>query len=139
MLSTVEKVLFLKSIDLFSQIPGDSLAQIALIATEESREVGEQICGDGEFADALYLVVEGKLRDPPAQNFARGLSGNHARKAGDCTRNHQGGLPSAARRGSMSAFQPYVPPSRSLPELTARGLIVGSVLGVLFAASSVYL
>ncbi len=39
----------------------------------------------------------------------------------------------------MSAFQPYVPPSRSLPELTARGLIVGSVLGVLFAASSVYL
>ncbi len=62
MLSTVEKVLFLKSIDLFSQIPGDSLAQIALIATEESREVGEQICGDGEFGDALYLVVEGKLR-----------------------------------------------------------------------------
>src|SRR5258708_25256379 len=39
----------------------------------------------------------------------------------------------------MSAFQPYVPPSRSLPELTARGLIVGSVLGILFAASSVYL
>src|SRR5258707_13514717 len=39
----------------------------------------------------------------------------------------------------MSAFQPYVPPSRSLPELTARGLIVGSVLGILFAASSVYI
>ncbi len=62
MLSTVEKVLFLKSIDLFSQILGDSLAQIALIATEESRDVGEQICGDGECGDALYLVVEGKIR-----------------------------------------------------------------------------
>ncbi len=62
MLSTVEKVLFLKSIDLFSQIPGDSLAQIALIATEESRDVGEQIGVEGEFGDALYLVVEGKLR-----------------------------------------------------------------------------
>jgi CRP/FNR family transcriptional regulator, cyclic AMP receptor protein len=62
MLSTVEKVLFLKSIDLFSQIPGDSLAQIALIANEERREVGEQICGDGECGDALYLVVEGKIR-----------------------------------------------------------------------------
>lgn len=62
MLSTVEKVLFLKSIDLFSQIPGDSLAQIALIATEETRDIGEQICVDGEFGDALYLVVKGKLR-----------------------------------------------------------------------------
>src|SRR5690349_18579982 len=62
MLSTVEKVLFLKSIDLFSQIPGDSLAQIALIANEERRDAGEQICGDGECGDALYLVVEGKIR-----------------------------------------------------------------------------
>ena len=29
MISTVEKVLFLKSIDLFSQIPGEDLSQIA--------------------------------------------------------------------------------------------------------------
>src|SRR5260370_30502274 len=79
------------------------------------------------------------IGDRPSENFARGLSENHARKAGNCARNHQGALPSVARRGSMSAFQPYVPPSRSLPELTARGLIVGSVLGILFAASSVYL
>ena len=39
----------------------------------------------------------------------------------------------------MTPFQPYVPASRSLPELTLRGLVLGSVLGVLFAASSVYL
>lgn len=62
MLSTVEKVLFLKSIDLFSQIAGDGLAQIALIATEERRDAGDPICIDGESGDALYLVVEGKLR-----------------------------------------------------------------------------
>jgi CRP-like cAMP-binding protein len=62
MITTVEKVLFLKSIDLFSQIPGEDLAQIALISTEESREQGEEIFGEGETGDALYLVLEGKVR-----------------------------------------------------------------------------
>ena len=62
MLSTVEKVLFLKSIDLFSQIPGEDLAQVALIATEEAREQGEEIFAEGEAGDALYLVLDGKVR-----------------------------------------------------------------------------
>lgn len=62
MLSTVEKVLFLKSIDLFSQIPGEDLAQVALISTEEPREEGEEIFVEGESGDALYLVVDGKVR-----------------------------------------------------------------------------
>jgi len=34
---------------------------------------------------------------------------------------------------------PYVPASASLTELTVRGLVVGSLLGICFAASSVYL
>lgn len=62
MLSTVEKVLFLKSIDLFSQIPGEDLAQVAVIATEETREGGEVIFAEGEDGDALYLVLDGKVR-----------------------------------------------------------------------------
>lgn len=37
------------------------------------------------------------------------------------------------------AFQPYVADEASLPELTLRALILGSVLGMLFGASSVYL
>jgi putative OPT family oligopeptide transporter len=37
------------------------------------------------------------------------------------------------------AYQPYVPAARSPAELTVRGLLLGSALGVLFAASSVYL
>jgi CRP-like cAMP-binding protein len=61
-LTTIEKVLFLKSIDLFSQIPGEDLAQIALIATEEGRDEGEDIFGEGDVGDALYLVLEGKVR-----------------------------------------------------------------------------
>lgn len=62
MLSTVEKVLFLKSVDLFSQIPGEDLANIALIATEEERDRGEEIFAEGEEGDALYLVLDGKVR-----------------------------------------------------------------------------
>ena len=62
MLTTVEKVLFLKSIDLFSQIPGEDLAQVALIATEEQRDNGEDIFVEGDVGDALFLVIEGKVR-----------------------------------------------------------------------------
>lgn len=62
MLSTVEKVLFLKSIELFSQIPGEDLARVALIASEEAREGGEESFAEGEDGDALYLVLDGKVR-----------------------------------------------------------------------------
>jgi CRP/FNR family cyclic AMP-dependent transcriptional regulator len=62
MLSTVEKVLFLKSIELFSQIPSEDLAQVALITAEEAREPGEEIFAEGDSGDALYLVLEGKVR-----------------------------------------------------------------------------
>jgi CRP/FNR family transcriptional regulator, cyclic AMP receptor protein len=62
MITTVEKVLFLKSVDLFSQIPGEDLAQIALITSEEGREVGEDVVVEGEVGDALYIVLEGKVK-----------------------------------------------------------------------------
>ncbi|MGI5862670.1 MAG: cyclic nucleotide-binding domain-containing protein [Myxococcales bacterium] len=62
MISTVEKVLFLKSVDLFSQIPGEDLAQIAMITVEEGFDAGEEIFAEGEVGDALYIVLEGKVR-----------------------------------------------------------------------------
>jgi putative OPT family oligopeptide transporter len=37
------------------------------------------------------------------------------------------------------AHTPYIPASETRPELTARGLVLGSVLGIIFGASSVYL
>src|SRR5919112_2130329 len=37
------------------------------------------------------------------------------------------------------AFKPYVPATQSPPELTARAVILGAILGIIFAASSVYL
>src|SRR4051794_2442050 len=37
------------------------------------------------------------------------------------------------------AFEPFVPPSQSPAELTVRAVILGAILGIVFAASSVYL
>src|SRR2546430_12409379 len=38
-----------------------------------------------------------------------------------------------------AAFRPYVSPQTVLPELTPRTLVVGTLLGILFGASSLYL
>ena len=62
MISTVEKVLFLKSHDLFSQIPGEDLAQIAQIADEVHFDEGDEICREGDPGDSLYLIISGRVR-----------------------------------------------------------------------------
>lgn len=40
---------------------------------------------------------------------------------------------------SKPAFQPYVAPSQSLPEFTVKAVVIGSLFGLLFGASTVYL
>ncbi len=62
MISTVEKVLFLKGIELFSAIPGDDLAQLALVTDEIHREAGHLIIREGEPGESLYLLVDGRVR-----------------------------------------------------------------------------
>ena len=62
MITTVEKVLFLKSFDLFRALPGEELAQIAEIAEEQPFAFGDQVFTEGEPGDALYLVVEGTVK-----------------------------------------------------------------------------
>ena len=62
MITTVEKVLFLKSIDLFRTLPSEELAQIAEIAEEQPMAAGDPVFGEGEPGDALYLIVEGKVK-----------------------------------------------------------------------------
>jgi CRP-like cAMP-binding protein len=61
MISTVEKVLFLKSVELFSRIPGEDLAQIAGIAQEVHFEQGELIIQEGEMGDSMFLIIEGEV------------------------------------------------------------------------------
>jgi CRP-like cAMP-binding protein len=62
MITTAEKVLFLKGIDLFSTLAGEDLAEIALIAEEIERDAGETIVAEGDPGDALYFVLDGRVR-----------------------------------------------------------------------------
>ncbi|HUS31169.1 MAG TPA: cyclic nucleotide-binding domain-containing protein, partial [Kofleriaceae bacterium] len=62
MLTTAEKVLFLKGAELFAAIPAEDVAAIATAAEEVSFEEGEVIFAAGDPGDSLYLVVEGKVR-----------------------------------------------------------------------------
>jgi putative OPT family oligopeptide transporter len=41
--------------------------------------------------------------------------------------------------GEAAAFRPYVPASKEPPELTVSAVVLGSVLGIVFGASSLYL
>src|SRR2546430_7297431 len=43
------------------------------------------------------------------------------------------------KRSSVPAVEPYISPEASLPEFTTRALILGTILGMMFGASSLYL
>jgi hypothetical protein len=62
MLSTIEKVLILKHVDVFQQTPDDVLADIAALLEEIEVAVGETIFHKGDLGDSLYIIITGKLR-----------------------------------------------------------------------------
>ena len=59
MMTTIEKVLVLKGVELFAEIPSEELAAIAMIADEVEVDAGEAVLREGEHGDALYFVVSG--------------------------------------------------------------------------------
>lgn len=61
-ISTVEKVLFLKGVDLFKSIPGEDLSHIAQITDEEEYSPAQTIFLEGDQGDAMYLIVDGKVK-----------------------------------------------------------------------------
>jgi CRP-like cAMP-binding protein len=58
--TTVEKVYFLKAVDLFSTIDGDDLLEVALAAEEVERSGGDEVVREGELDDTLYVIVSGR-------------------------------------------------------------------------------
>src|SRR5437867_7897380 len=46
---------------------------------------------------------------------------------------------SPSRSTGQPAFQPYVPPDKTLPEFTPKAIVLGVVFGLIFGASTVYL
>ena len=62
MLSTIEKVLILKQVDVFQQTPDDVLADVAALLEEIEVAAGETIFYKGDLGDNLYVIITGKLR-----------------------------------------------------------------------------
>jgi ATP:ADP antiporter, AAA family len=72
MLLTVEKVMILKTVDIFAHAPADILVDIAALLKETEMEAGATIFEKGAIGDSMYIIVEGAVeaRDG-AQIFAR--------------------------------------------------------------------
>lgn len=76
MLSIAEKVLFLKSVALFAELPGRELASVAAVARERDFAANKVIMEEGKAGGSLYLVVEGEaLVSRDGKELARRSSG----------------------------------------------------------------
>jgi CRP-like cAMP-binding protein len=62
MLSTIEKVILLRSVSLFSETPDDILAEVAAIADEQEADAGETIISQGDLGTAMFVIASGEVR-----------------------------------------------------------------------------
>jgi len=58
----VEKVLILKSLDLFKDTPENILADLAPLMKEKQYEQGTEIFKEGETGDCMYVIEQGNIR-----------------------------------------------------------------------------
>lgn len=62
MLTTVEKVIHLQDFEIFANTSTEDLSFLAAITDEVKLKPGHVIFEEGDFPDALYMIVEGKIR-----------------------------------------------------------------------------
>ena len=62
MLQLIEKVLILKSVELFTAIPDSILAKVASLTQEIHIEADEDIIKEGETGDSMYIIVDGEVQ-----------------------------------------------------------------------------
>ena len=60
-LAAIEKVVFLKSVDIFSHATIEELGRVAALTEEVHYEPGETIFRKGEPTDAIYLILAGRV------------------------------------------------------------------------------
>jgi len=60
-LATIEKVIFLKSVDIFKHATTEELGGVAALTEEVHFAPGETIYREGEPVDAIYLVLKGRV------------------------------------------------------------------------------
>ncbi len=57
----IEKVLLLKSLDMFRETPEPILAELAPLMVEEEIEQGSIIFEEGEIGDCMYIILSGQV------------------------------------------------------------------------------
>ncbi|GAB4441537.1 MAG: hypothetical protein OHK0015_38990 [Chloroflexi bacterium OHK40] len=62
MLTTLEKVLILKSVSIFSDTADVVLAEVAAILSEEEVPAGTPIFARGDLGTSMYVIVSGRVR-----------------------------------------------------------------------------
>ncbi len=62
MLLTIEKVLILKSVPIFSSVQESQLVDLATIAEVVEYHAGELIMNQGDIGTSMYIVVDGQVR-----------------------------------------------------------------------------
>lgn len=62
MLLTIEKVLILKSVSIFSSVPEAQLVDLATIVESVEYDAGEIIVNKGDLGTSMYIVADGKVR-----------------------------------------------------------------------------
>lgn len=74
MLTTIEKVMILKSVSIFAEIPGETLAEVARVCEEVEVDEGNKIIGKGDQGDSLYMIVSGQVRVHDGENTLNTLT-----------------------------------------------------------------
>jgi len=62
MLLTIEKVLILKSVSIFSSVPEAQLVDLATILESVEYEAGDIIMRQGDLGSSMYIVADGRVR-----------------------------------------------------------------------------
>ena len=62
MLTTLEKTILLKSVDLLKEISAEDLSYVAGIAEEAEAAAGTLIFKEGDYGDCLYIIIGGSVR-----------------------------------------------------------------------------
>jgi CRP-like cAMP-binding protein len=59
--NTLEKVLLLRQVGVFSALSGEELAEVAQLADEVERPGGEEVVRAGDVDAALHVIAEGRV------------------------------------------------------------------------------
>lgn len=62
MLLTIERVIILKTVGIFEEVPEEDLVEVASIVQEVEAKAGEEIITKGDLGTSMYIMVEGRVR-----------------------------------------------------------------------------